>query len=365
MKTHRRHHAHPGLSLTIFKVAVFTAVSVLLTTIVFSSLLDVNTGSASGYSADFTNASGLQAGDTVRIAGVEVGKVTGVSLVGNHANVSFSLDNSQHLTDTTKAVIHFENLLGQRFLALVEGSPGGEPLRAGAVIPLSRTAPAIDLTAVFDGFQPLFSALAPNQVNQLAGSIIQVFQGESGTVSNLVAEIAVITNNLADRQQVIDGLLTSLATLLDTVGVHDTQLGQLIGNFDSLVRSVAGSRSSLGSAITNLGELESTTSNLINQSQPTLNEDIQSLATAVQSLSANQRGLDGVLKGFPGLVGALTKIQSSGNWINVYLCNLTINVHGRLDISLVPGVSPPQYPDPVTLPSGAVGDQSRHTASCS
>jgi phospholipid/cholesterol/gamma-HCH transport system substrate-binding protein len=364
MKAHR-HHAHPGLALTIFKVVVFAAVSVLLTTIVFDSLLDVNRSGASGYSAEFTNASGLQPGDTVRIAGVEVGKVTAVSLVGNHASVSFSLDNSQHLTDTSKAAIHFENLLGQRFLALLPGASGGTPLRPGGVIPLSRTTPAIDLTAVFDGFQPLFSALAPNQVNELAGSIIQVFQGESGTVSNLVEETAVITNNLADRQQVIDGLLTSLSTLLGTVGVHDTQLGQLIGNFDSLVKSLAGARTSLGSAITNLGTLEGTTSKLINEAQPTLNQDIQALATAVQSLSANQRGLDGVLKGFPGLVGALTKIQSSGSWINVYLCNLTINVHGQLDISLVPGVSPPQFPDPVTLPSGAVGDQSDHTASCS
>jgi phospholipid/cholesterol/gamma-HCH transport system substrate-binding protein len=365
MTSARRHHAHPGLTLTVIKVVLFTIVSVTLTSIVFSSLLDLNSHAASGYSAEFTNASGLQAGDTVRIAGVEVGKVTAVALVGNHAGVSFSLDNSQHLTDTSKAAIHFENLLGQRFLALLPGAPGGAPLRPGGVIPLSRTTPAIDLTAVFDGFQPLFSALAPNQVNELAGSIIQVFQGESGTVSNLVEETAVITNNLADRQQVIDGLLSSLSSLLGTVGGHDTQLGELIGNFDTLVKGLAGSRASLGSAITNLASLEGTTSTLIGESQPTLNEDIQQLAVAVQSLSANQTGIDGVLQGFPGLVGALTKIQSSGNWINVYLCNLTIDVHGQLDISLVPGVSPPQFPDPVTLPSGAIGNQADHNASCS
>lgn len=363
--TPRRHHAHPGLGGTIFKVVVFTAVSVLLTSIVVSSLLDIDTHTASGYTAEFTDASGLQTGDTVRIAGVEVGKVTAVALVGNHASISFSLDNSQHITDTTLAAIHFENLLGQRFLALLPGTPGGAPLLRGGVIPLSRTTPAINLTAVFDGFAPLFSALAPDQVNELAASIIEVFQGESGTVSSLVQETAVITNNLADRQQVIDALLSSLASLLAAVGGHDTQLGQLIGNFDTLVKGLAGSRASLGSAITNMASLEGTTSNLINESQPTLNEDIQRLAVAVQSLAASQKGLDGVLQGFPGLVGTLTKIQSSGNWINVYLCDLTIEVHGQLDISLVPGVSPPTYPDPVTLPSGAVGDQADHSVSCS
>ncbi len=155
----------------------------------------------------------------------------------------------------------------------------GRPLPPGGVIPVSRTTPAIDLTAVFDGFQPLFSALSPDQVNQLAGSIIDVFQGESGTISNIVAETAALTNNLADRQQVIDTLLTSLSSLLNTVGVHDTQLGQLIGNFDTLMTGLAGSRAQLGSAIDNLATAESTTSGLLNEAQPTLNQDIQALAS--------------------------------------------------------------------------------------
>ena len=119
----RSHHRHPGLTGTVVKVVVFAVVSVILTSIVISTLLDVNTQAATGYVAQFSNASGLQAGDTVRIAGVEVGKVSAVTLQQNHADVSFSVDTSQHLTTTTLAAIHFENLLGQRFLAILPGSP--------------------------------------------------------------------------------------------------------------------------------------------------------------------------------------------------------------------------------------------------
>jgi phospholipid/cholesterol/gamma-HCH transport system substrate-binding protein len=289
-----------------------------------------------------------------------------VSLQGNHARVSFSLDSSQHLTTTSTATIHFENLLGQRFLAILPGAAGGQPLRQGGTIPLSQTTPALDLTAVFDGFEPLFSALAPDQVNQLSQSIIAVFQGESGTVSSLVAETAAITSNLADRQAVINGLLTSLASLLNAVGVHDTQLGQLISNFDTLVQGLATSRSQLGSAITNLSTLTTTVSGLLAQSQPQLDQDVDGLATASQSLAANQAGINSLLEGFPGLVNALTKVQSTGNWINAYICDLTVNVEGGpLNISIIPGIRPPVYPENVTLPSGAVGNQSVHTASCS
>lgn len=148
----RSRHHHPGLSGTVIKVVIFAVLSILLTSIVISTLLDVNTQAATGYVAQFTNASELQAGDTVRIAGVEVGKISAVTLQQNHADVSFSVDNSQHLTTTTLAAIHFENLLGQRFLAILPGNPGGKPLPPGGVIPLSHTEPAINLTAVFDGF---------------------------------------------------------------------------------------------------------------------------------------------------------------------------------------------------------------------
>jgi phospholipid/cholesterol/gamma-HCH transport system substrate-binding protein len=348
------------------KVVAFTLVSAVVTSIVISSLLDIDTHAATGYVARFTNASGLQPGDTVRIAGVEVGKVSGVSLEGRHADVAFSVDDTQHLTTATRAAIHFENLLGERFLAILPGRRPAGPLPAGGVIPVSQTQPAIDLTAVFDGFAPLFSALSPAQVNRLAGSIIAVFQGESGTIADLVGQTALLTNNLADRQAVIDTLLSSLAGLLNTVGTHDTQLGQLIGSFDSLVRSLAGSRVQLGSAIDNLASAESMTSALVAQSQPALNEDIGSLAGAVQGLSAHQQGIDRVLGGLPGLLTTLTKVQSTGNWINVYLCNLTVDVQGQLDVSLVPGVSPAGlYPNPVSLPSGPIGNQALHTASCS
>lgn len=361
--------SRPGLRGVVFRVVFFTALSGLLTSIVITSLLDSNVHAASGYHAEFTNASGLEAGDTVRIAGVEVGKVGAVTLHGDHAQVSFSVTNGEHLTTNTTATIHFANLLGQRFLALLQGAPGGTPLPAGGDIPLTQTTPALDLTAVFNGFEPLFSALQPNQVNELAASIIQVFQGESGTISGLVQQTAVITNNLADRQQVIDGLLTNLASLLNTVGAHANNLGTLISSFETLMKGLAGSTGDIGGAIDNVGNLNSQVSGLLNQADGgvapgTLDRDISGLQQATAQIAADQGALNGVLQGFPGLVSTLTKIQSSGNYLNVYLCNLTLNVSGPLDVSLIPGVPAPQFGDPVSLPSGPIGDQTKHTAAC-
>ena len=219
------------------------------------------------------------------------------------------------------------------------------------------------------------SALDKTQQQIASGVVSSTYAGFGSQAQVLQATISANARNKAyanatglatTQTDMQDTQLTSLSSLLDTVGAHDTQLGQLIGSFDSLMTGLANDRGQIGSAIDNLASAESLTSNLITEAQPTLNEDIGALTQSVHVLFAHQQGLDAVLQGLPGLVGALAKIQSSGNWINVYLCNLTLNVSGQLDISLIPGESPSgEYPNPVTLPSGAVGNQGLHTASCS
>jgi phospholipid/cholesterol/gamma-HCH transport system substrate-binding protein len=351
------------------KLGVFAGISALLTTVVVTSVLDLNLKPSSTYHAVFTNSTGLQNGDTVRIAGVEVGKVNSVTVLTgkgaarcqlpgpypNCAYVTFTVDSTEHLTTTTHTAIDFANLLGQRFLAVVPGPAGGAPLHGGATVPVTLTQPGLDLTAVFNGFQPLFTALTPNEVNELAASVIQVFQGQSGTVANLVSETANITNNLANREQILDEVLNNLSGLLQAVGGESTQLGQLIHNFNVLVSGLAGERSQLGSAIDGLATLNGAFANVLHQSRPALDQSIAGLASATGTLSQNQASLNGVINGLPPVLAAISKTISTGSYANVYLCNLTINIHGAINVSLNPALPAPQFPSPVVLPSGTVG----------
>ena len=350
-----------SLPKVLLKLGVFLVFSLLLSGIVFSSLLASSTHKQVPYAADFTNASGLRAGNYVRIAGVQVGKITKVELRGTHARVSFKLDDDQQLTTTTGAAINYANLLGQRFVNLLPGEQPGSPLRRGSVIGMDRTTPGLDLTAVFNGFQPLFAALSPDEVNKLAGSVVQVFQGQSGTVESLFKQTAVITNDLAGRQQLIDSLLTNLSSLLTQVGAHDAQIGQLIDNFDSLVGNLADDKQQLGDAVSGLSQLTTGIGSLLQQAQPALDADINRLVTVTGTLKEQQGPLDAAVRGLPDLLTTFTKPLSSGSFLNAYLCNLTVNVSQRgvvntgptvpLSVSLVPGVpAAGLYPNPVQLP---------------
>jgi phospholipid/cholesterol/gamma-HCH transport system substrate-binding protein len=341
-------------------LAVFVVVAVLATVVVTASLLNLSSSPQAAYSALFTNASGLQPGDFVDIAGVQIGTVTGVHLQGRLALVTFTADTNQPLSTTTRADIDYANLLGQQLLALEPGRGAGRPLRPGSLIPTARTAPALDLSSIFNGFQPLFNALTPKQVNELTASIIEVFQGESGTISGLVSQTASITENLAQRQQLIGQVIDNLSSVAGTLDAHDQQLVSMINQFDGLVTGVAGERTQLGATIDSLSGLTAAVSGLLTESQPTLDQAINGVVSASHTAALDQSGIDATLVNLPAFIETLDKVADSGNFLNVYLCNLTIHVQGTVNVNLLTG----QPSVPLVLPSGLVGDPSQHTANC-
>jgi phospholipid/cholesterol/gamma-HCH transport system substrate-binding protein len=345
---------------TLTKLGVFALVAVLFTVVVTASLLNLSSAPTTPYQALFTDASGLQPGDFVDIAGVKVGTVTGVRLSGLRALVNFNLDANQRLTDTTHVNIDYANLLGQQLLELSPGAKPGRRLAAGSLIPTARTAPALDLTSVFNGFQPLFNALSPQQVNDLTASIIAVFQGESGTIGSLVNQTTALTSNLVQHQALIGDVVDNLTKVAGTLGTHNQQLVTLVDQFDSLVTGLAGERDQIGSTVDSLSGLSSAVAGLLTQSQPSLDQSITGLVSASHAIAGDQQQIDGVLTGLPAFITTLDKISNSGSYLSVYICDLTINVQGTANLNVVTGI-----PDvPITFPSGPVGDQSQHTANC-
>jgi len=97
-------------------------------------------------------------------------------------------------------------------------------LTAGETIQLDHTKPAVNLTTLFNGFRPLFQTLSADDVNKLSYQIIQVFQGESGTITDLVRNTASLTNTIADKDRVIGDVINNLNVVLETVNEHDDEL---------------------------------------------------------------------------------------------------------------------------------------------
>lgn len=356
----------------IIELVVFVVVSVVLSVVVVTSVLNLQTTSAHTYHAIVSDASGLRPGNNVKIAGINVGTVSGIGLYGTDAvRVTFSVDTGHHVYTDTQAAIRYANLIGTRYLDLSRPdaetvqSDQSPPLRPGGTIPESHTSPALDLTAVFNGFQPLFDALTPAEINQLTASIIQVFQGQSDTVSDLVTQIGTITQNLADRKSVIETVITNLAGVLSSVNSQGQALGQIVDNFDHVVDNFADQKDVLAQAITAMSRFTTDAASLTKQSSKAITQDITGVAKASQTLSRSQAAIRSMLEGAPTALNAIERTMDSGSYLKVYLCNLDLRTTGKLNISLVPGLSAPQPPTGVPLPGGSVaGASATHSEVC-
>jgi phospholipid/cholesterol/gamma-HCH transport system substrate-binding protein len=261
----------------------------------------------------------------VRIAGVRVGSINDITIVNhNTAEVSFSVSKSRSLPTSVLAKLRYRNLVGQRYLDIQDG-PGNpnSTLKPGAVIPLSQTQPAVDLTVLFAGFQPLFQGLDADQINKLSGEIIQTLQGESGSLELLFGTLGDLTNSLADKDKVIGDVVDNLSSVLTAVGNRDAELSNLILQLQSFVSGLAQDRTTIGDAIDGINALATSTAGLLGQVRAPLAKDIVDLTGLTGNLNANSDVIKYVLQQMPGTVGGLIRTASYGSWFNFYLCTLS------------------------------------------
>lgn len=325
---HSRNKATVGAAV---KLGVFTLASLMVTALLTVIMGNIGLGSAQEYHAIFTNASMLQPGDDVRVAGVSVGEVKDVEHYDRTmAEVTFRADTDVHLTTASEAEIRFLNLVGDRYLALEEGRPGDdtEPLEPGGTIDVHHTKPALDLTVLFNGFKPLFQALTPDQVNELSMNLIQVLQGEGGTVQQLLAHTASLTNALADRDKLIGDVVTNLSETLDTVDQRHQQLSHLVVSLRDWMRDLARDRDTIGGSLDNISNLTVVVADLLRRGRPLLKRDIVALHDLAKLLNEPDQRADIVdlLDRMPEVMSDQIRTGTYGSWYQYYICGVSAHI---------------------------------------
>lgn len=239
--------------------------------------------------------------------------------------MQFSLTDRDWLPAGSTAKIRYRNLVGQRYIALEQGTgQQGMKLTEGETIGLDHTTPAVNLTTLFNGFRPLFQTLSADDVNKLSYQIIQVFQGEGGTVAELVRNTASLTSTIADKDRVIGAVITNLNEVLDTVNRHDDELNSLIVNTEQLVTGLANDRGVVGDAVTSLAGLADATADVLEPTRPSIQGSVSALNTLAGTLNAQEVELNKVLQTLPIKLDKLSKIASFGSWFQFYLCGIDV-----------------------------------------
>ncbi|MFI5860065.1 MCE family protein [Streptomyces sp. NPDC051546] len=339
MRDDLAHTRRRPLTGPLVKSLIFVLVTALATTVLALSI--ANTGVDAGtrsYKALFTDVTGLIDGDSVRISGVKVGEVTDVRVVDRRtAQVTFRIRDDRTLPVSATAAVKYLNMVGQRYVALDRGSGDvGSVLPPGSTIPLERTTPALDMTLLFNGFKPLFEGLSPSDVNDLAGSLVQVLQGEGGTVDSLLRHIGSLTQTVAAKDQVIGQVVTNLNTVLGTLNTREAAFGDLVVTLQKLVTGFNDDRKPLGEAVQAMGDLTTVTAGLLQDGRAPLKQSIGELGRLSTNLGEHTPQIEDFLNRTPAKMAALARLSSYGSWFNLYLCEARVS-----GVSTSDGSKPP------------------------
>lgn len=315
---------------TAIKLGIFSLVLLLFTAIIIVVFGQMRFDRTTGYSAVFSNASGLRAGQFVRASGVEVGKVSGVELIngGSQVKVDFDVDRSLSLFEGTTASIRYLNLIGDRYMELKRGD-SDKRLPGGGTIPIERTEPALDLDALIGGFRPVFRSLDPEKVNTIAQSIITIFQGQGGTINDILDQTASLTSALADRDQAIGEVIRNLNTVLETTVKHQVQFDETVQDFEALITGLNDRRDPIANSVAEISDAAGTVADLLSDNRPLLQQTIGHLEVAQQPLIDQKDKLNDILVRLPTafkIIGRAGGIY--GDFFNFYSCDISIRMNG-------------------------------------
>jgi len=329
-----------------FKMAIFTGVTIVLLGILGTLIGNISFVDQRTYYATFTDATGVLKGDRVRLSGVEVGTIKGVEMTPapdgrQQARVEFTVREGVPLYRSARLELRFENIVGQRYLAIEEEADAGAELAAGETIPITQTSPALSLTQLFNGFQPLLRALDPEETNALSFQLVRAFQGEAETFASLLQDTATLTSAIADKDQVIGEVVTNLNVVLQTVSTRDGELSELIVRFRDLMVGLSDDRDTISAALPDLAGLIDSTEGLVREVRAPFAASIRGLGQVARELGIRRNALATSLKDLPRKMRLLARTGSYGSYFNFYVCGAEVRLHilgGELYLG-TPGIS--------------------------
>ncbi|MCW4355984.1 MCE family protein [Hoyosella sp. YIM 151337] len=315
-------------------VGAFIMVALLAGASIWQTLARPVPGQAVTYHAEFTDITGLMVGNDVTLAGVRVGKVSDITFTRTpegreHALVGISIAREHPLPENVSAAVRFADMLGVRYLALTDPDTTTAQLEPGATIPLSQTREPVDVTELFNGFKPLFAAIEPERLNDIAAAAIAALEGNTDALETLMIGTVDAAGVFLERSALISTLADDLAVVLDTVAAHETDVEAAFGAVTLLTERIAAQNDDV-IAILEDGSLtaDNLAEFLTGASFDELDATIREAKTMTDTWIPNTDTFVGLLTSLDRITAAVNMIGDYGSWLTLYLCTLSLKVDG-------------------------------------
>ncbi len=276
-------------------------------------------GGATTYTAEFSEAAGLQAGDPVYIAGIGVGRVSAVELAGDRVLVSMRIRDAW-IGDRTGASIEIKSLLGAKSVSL---DPRGErAMDPDEPIPLERTAAPYDVVAALNGLSGAIGEIDTGRLEQSLRTLADTFRNTPDEVRGSLDGLSRLSRTIAGRDQEIRHLLAGTHHVSRVLADRNAEFERLLGDGNLLLAEVQRRREAISSLLTNIQTLSAQLRGLVAENSAQLRPALEQLDRVAAVLQRNQDNLDRSLELAPVLIRLFTNAVGNGRWFDSYACGL-------------------------------------------
>ncbi|SCG47681.1 phospholipid/cholesterol/gamma-HCH transport system substrate-binding protein [Micromonospora echinaurantiaca] len=276
------------------------------------------------YQAAFTDASGLAAGNEVRVAGVRVGKVTAVELARDtrsYVRVRFRVDDDGvRLGDRTGATIRIKTVLGQKYLALAPAGAGRLP--EGGQIPLDRTAAPFDVVQAVTGLADTLDKVDTDQLAAAFATLSETFADTPASVDSALGGLARLSRTVADRDAELRSLLTRAREVTDVLATRDEEFRKLVTDGEALLAEVTRRRDAIHKLLVGTNDLATQLSGLVADNRTELDPALRELREVIAVLQRNRDNLERSIARMAPFVTAFANVVGNGRWFDSYVHGL-------------------------------------------
>ncbi len=292
-------------------------------------------------SANFDDVTGLNVGDSVKVAGVIVGKVSSLSVVDGPNNgtgralVRFSVHKTLRLPQNTEASIRWRNLLGQRYLYLnPPDAAHADPtvLRSGDHI--ANTISVVDIGELFNRLGPIVNVLDPGQVNQFIDAVSGALSGNEQNLSQALDNLANVTASLASHDDAIGRLVSNVNTVAATVSNRDQEIKTVLDNLVAISSTFSANTKIVDDAVTNLGTVSTNLDRLLSNNRTQIDQILANLSTVLNVVVGRLPTINAILAGFPNASRSLLALGNVGQFLALIAPCVSVQLLPNVDASI-------------------------------
>jgi phospholipid/cholesterol/gamma-HCH transport system substrate-binding protein len=272
--------------------------------------------------AQFNDVTGLATGDPVNIAGVPVGQVSSITEQHGYAVVTLNINDTVTLHQSSDVGVRWQNVIGQKEIQIFP-SAQGPVLAAGSTIPLSHDVSDASVNSFLNTLGPLLTSINPQEANEFVENVSGALEGDTAEINQLIDSGATISNTVGALDSQVGQVIGNLDQVLSAISSRSGDLASLVDNLQTVSASLASKNTLLDNVVGNLSQVATDLANLIGSNHTTITSVIDNLQVVAGDVQKNQTQLSSSLSTLGAGLAPYIQISNYGQWFaiqTVYTC---------------------------------------------